>query len=107
MEKKIRRQFSPEEKIRILRLHLLEGTAVPEICQREGIHPILFYQWQRTFFENGAAALRSPEPRQKAVLPSARSNHSKRGYLLLSLLGPRRLLPSHSFLGHSPRHEGS
>src|SRR5215204_2123783 len=66
MEKKIRRQFSPEEKIRILRLHLLEGTAVSEICQREGIHPTLFYQWQRTFFENGAAAFSSPRIETKS-----------------------------------------
>src|SRR5215211_4314553 len=67
MEKKIRRQFSPEEKIRILRLHLLEGTAVSEICQREGIHPTLFYQWQRTFFENGAAAFSSPRTETKST----------------------------------------
>src|SRR3954470_13416482 len=60
MEKKTRRQYSPEEKVRILRLHLLEGIAVSGICEREGIHPTLFYQWQRTFFENGAAAFSSP-----------------------------------------------
>ncbi len=60
MEKKPRRQYSPEEKVRILRLHLLEGKAVSEICEREGIHPTLFYQWQRTFFENGSAAFSSP-----------------------------------------------
>lgn len=33
MEKKPRRQYSPEEKVRILRLHLLEGKAVSEICE--------------------------------------------------------------------------
>ena len=66
MEKKTRRQFSPEEKVRILRLHLLEGTAVSEICQREEIHPTLFYQWQRTFFENGAAAFSSPRTETKS-----------------------------------------
>ena len=60
MEKKTRRQFSPEEKVRLLRLHLLEGKPVSEICEAEGIHPTLFYQWQRTFFENGAAAFSSP-----------------------------------------------
>jgi transposase-like protein len=45
MEKKTRRQHSPEEKVRILRLHLLDGKAVSEICERNGIHPTLFYQW--------------------------------------------------------------
>ena len=60
MEKKTRRHYSPKEKVRILRLHLVEGTAVSQICDKEGIHPTLFYQWQRTFFENGAAAFSSP-----------------------------------------------
>jgi len=45
MEKKTRRQFSPEEKVRILRLHLLEGQPVSIICEKEGLHPTLFYQW--------------------------------------------------------------
>jgi transposase-like protein len=38
----------------------LEGRPVSEICEQAGIHPTLFYQWQRTFFENGAAAFSSP-----------------------------------------------
>ena len=56
MEKKIRRQHSPEDKVRILRLHLLEGKPISELCESEGIHPTLFYQWQKTFFEKGTAA---------------------------------------------------
>ena len=67
MEKRPRRQYSPEEKVRILRLHLLEGKVVSEICEREGIHPTLFYQWQRTFFENGAAAFSSPRTETKST----------------------------------------
>jgi transposase len=63
MDKRPRRQHSPEDKVRILRLHLLEGKAISEICESEGIHPTLFYQWQKTFFEKGTAAFengRSP-----------------------------------------------
>lgn len=61
MDKKTRRQHSPEDKVRILRLHLLEHQPISELCEREGIHPTLFYQWQKAFFENGAAAFqRSP-----------------------------------------------
>ena len=29
------------------------------------VHPTLFYQWQRTFFENGAAAFSSPRTETK------------------------------------------
>lgn len=63
MEKKSRRQHSPGDKVRILRLHLLEGRPISELCEAEGIHPTLFYQWQKTFFEKGSAAFengRSP-----------------------------------------------
>jgi transposase-like protein len=51
-----RRHFSGQEKVKILRLHLLEGKAVSDLCEQYKINPSLFYQWQRTFFENGAKA---------------------------------------------------
>jgi transposase len=60
-----RRQHSGEEKVRLLRLHLLEGKPISAICEEHNIHPTLFYQWQKTFFENGAAAFdRSPRARR-------------------------------------------
>ncbi|MDQ3621961.1 MAG: transposase, partial [Verrucomicrobiota bacterium] len=59
MEHKTRRQHSPEDKVRILRLHLLEAKPISELCESEGIHPTLFYQWQKTFFEKGTAAFES------------------------------------------------
>ena len=54
-----RKHRSPEEKVRILRLHLLEGMPISEVCEKEGIHPTMFYQWQKTFFEKGTAAFES------------------------------------------------
>jgi len=51
-----RRHFSGQEKVKILRMHLLEGKPVSELCEQHKINPSLFYQWQRTFFENGARA---------------------------------------------------
>ena len=54
--KKTRRHFSPEDKVRILRLHLVEKTPLSEICSAEGIAPTQFYTWQKQFFEGGAAA---------------------------------------------------
>lgn len=56
MSQKERRYFSGEEKVKILRMHLLEGQAVSDLCEQHKINPSLFYQWQRTFFENGAKA---------------------------------------------------
>src|SRR5216110_2029495 len=61
-EKRTRRQHSPQDKVRILRLHLVERKAISEICEAEGIHPTLFYQWQKTFFERGTAAFEGQSP---------------------------------------------
>lgn len=59
MSKKSRRSYSVEEKVSVLREHLLEGKAVSEVCERHGVSPSLFYYWQRQLFDNAAAALGS------------------------------------------------
>jgi len=41
-------------------MHLLERKPISDICEAEGINPTLFYQWQKAFFENGAAAFERP-----------------------------------------------
>ena len=56
MPKKTRKRFTAQEKVAILRLHLLEHVPVSDLCDPHGIHPTMFYRWQKEFFENGAAA---------------------------------------------------
>jgi transposase len=51
-----RKQYSGEEKVAILRRHLLDGVAVSDLCDEYGLHPNVFYRWQKGFFEGGAAA---------------------------------------------------
>ena len=51
-----RKKFSPEEKVRLLRLHLIEKVPVSDICDQHGLNPNVFYRWQQQFFENGSAA---------------------------------------------------
>ena len=59
-----RRHFSPEEKVKIIRLHLLEKIPISEVCEKHQITPTQFYQWQKIFFENGAGAFaKSSGPR--------------------------------------------
>ena len=62
MSRPERRHFSAEEKVKILRLHLLEGKAVSALCEENRIQPSLFYQWQKAFFENGARAFEGGSP---------------------------------------------
>ena len=51
-----RRHFTPEQKVAILRQHLLERVPLSDVCNQHRIAPTLFYAWQKAFFENGAAA---------------------------------------------------
>lgn len=56
MSRKPRKHYSAQEKVAILREHLLEGKPVSEVCQQHQLQPTVFYGWQKTFFENGAVA---------------------------------------------------
>jgi transposase-like protein len=58
---KERRRFEGTDKVKILREHLLEGKPLSEVCERYGIAATQFYQWQKTFFENGATAFDPPK----------------------------------------------
>jgi transposase-like protein len=51
-----RRRFSAQEKVAILRRHLVEKVPVSDLCDEFHLAPNLFYRWQKEFFENGAAA---------------------------------------------------
>lgn len=53
---KRRRQYSAQEKVAILREHLIERTPVSDVCDRHGLNPTVFYRWQKQLFENGPAA---------------------------------------------------
>jgi transposase-like protein len=62
--KRQRRNFTGSEKVAILRRHLVEKVAVSELCEELGLQPTQFYQWQKQFFEQGAAAFeRSGRPK--------------------------------------------
>ncbi len=51
-----RKKFSAEQKVKILRLHLIEKEPVSDVCDKHGLNPNVFYRWQKQFFENGTAA---------------------------------------------------
>jgi transposase len=60
-----RKHYSGEEKVSILRRHLLEHVPVSDLCDELGLAPTVFYRWQKEFFENGAAAFASKLGRPK------------------------------------------
>ena len=57
--RKERKHYTAEEKVAILRRHLLDKVPVSDLCEELGLQPTVFYRWQKEFFENGAAAFQS------------------------------------------------
>ncbi len=52
-----RRQFSAEEKIRIVLEGLRGEESIAELCRREGIASSMYYGWSREFLEAGKKRL--------------------------------------------------
>src|SRR5215475_4532990 len=52
-----RRQFSAEEKIRIVLSGLCGEDSIAELCRREGIVQNLYYRWSKEFLEAGKKRL--------------------------------------------------
>ena len=75
--KKQRKHYTPEEKVAVLRRHLLEKEPISKLCDELGLQPTVFYRWQKEFLENGAAAFAQ----------NARPNHSVDQERIASLEG--------------------
>lgn len=52
-----RKQYSAEEKIRIVVDGLKGGDSIAELCRREGIAQSLYYSWSKEFLEAGKKRL--------------------------------------------------
>jgi len=59
-----RRQFSAEEKIRIVMEGIRGDISVSELCRREGIHTTVYYKWLKDFMEAGKRRLRGDNQRE-------------------------------------------
>ena len=62
---KHRRHYTPEEKVSIIRRHLVEKIPVSDLCQEQKLQPTVFYRWLKEFFENGAAAFRKESDQER------------------------------------------
>ncbi len=54
--RKPRKNYTPVEKVAILRRHLIDHVPVSDLCDKHELSPTLFYLWQKQFFEGGTAA---------------------------------------------------
>lgn len=60
--KKERRHWSVDEKIKLLRRHLIENVPISKICEEARLAPSLFHRWQEQLFQNAALALEGKRP---------------------------------------------
>ena len=65
--KRERKHYTAEEKVVILRRHLLDKVAVSDLCEELALQPTVFYRWQKEFFENGASAFQTPQRPHRQV----------------------------------------
>jgi transposase len=59
-----RRQYSAEEKIRIVLDGLRGEDSVAELCRREGINTNVYYRWSKEFLEAGKKRLAGDTARE-------------------------------------------
>ena len=68
-----RRHFTAQQKVGIVKRHLVDGVPVSDLCDEHQLLPTQFYQWQKQLFEGGAAAFErqhkpaGPSPAEKKV----------------------------------------
>ena len=59
-----RRQYSAEEKIRIVIEGLRGEESIAELCRREGINTNVYYRWSKDFMEAGKKRLAGDTERE-------------------------------------------
>ena len=67
-----RKQYSAEEKIRIVLDGLRGETSIAELCRREGIAESMYYSWSKEFLEAGKRRLAgTPHARRRPMRSSS------------------------------------
>ena len=64
IRRRTRKQYSAEEKIRIVLSGLRGEDSIAELCRREGIAESLYYSWSKEFLEAGRKRLSGDTARQ-------------------------------------------
>ena len=65
--RKKRHNYTSQEKVVILKRHLIDLVPISDLCDEYHLQPTVFYRWQKDFFENGAIALEKSSSRLKKV----------------------------------------
>jgi len=80
IQRRTRRHFSAEEKVRIVLEGLRGEQSVAELCRREGLAPNLYYRWSKEFLEAGKKRLLGDTVRE-ATAPEVKALRDENGRL--------------------------
>jgi transposase len=88
--RKPRKNYTPSEKVAILRRHLLDRVPVSDLCDEHQLSPTLFYLWQKQFFENGLAAFErknaSPQSQHLRTIAALREKLQRKNEVVAELM---------------------
>ena len=89
-----RRQYTSEEKIRIVLEGLKGEVSIAELCRREGIVSNLYYRWSKEFLEAGKKRLSGDTAREatSSEVVDLRSENDQLKQLVAELSLNNRLL---------------
>ena len=68
IRRKTRKQYSAEEKIRVVLEGLRGEESIAALCRREGIAESLYYSWSKEFLEAGKKRLAGDTSRQATAV---------------------------------------
>ena|SRR5271155_4883283 len=88
--RKPRTNYTPPEKVAILRRHLIDRVPISDLCDEYRLSPTLLYAWQKMFFENGAAAFErkrgSGEQSQLRTIAALREKLQRKNEVVAELM---------------------
>ena len=83
----VRKTFSAEEKVAILKEHFEKQISVADICEKHRIHPNRFYQWKKELFENAVELFSRKQGRKrKSQVPDLEAKLKDRNEVIAELL---------------------
>jgi transposase len=90
----VRRQYSAEEKVRIVIAGLRGEDSIAELCRKEGINQNLYYRWSKEFLEAGKKRLAGDTAREATSdeVKGLRTQAQQLKELLAEVLLENRLL---------------
>jgi transposase-like protein len=89
---KPRRHFADQEKVAILKRHLVDKVAVSDLCDELAIYPNQFYDWLKKFFENGHLAFangrktKASEDAQQAKIQQLEAKVTRKNEVMAELM---------------------